>query len=157
MKPATLLLPLALLVATPVAAARHASKVWSLVDAAPQPFLQYGESQGVDLDATQIGCSGRRGVITVTQSFKFNPKRMGVTGLMTLYSANKDLEISARAHADNRDGRRTVLEADLAAASPMMASFGRSGDLRLAALGTQVRPPAAPLDMVTRLMGMCGR
>ena len=157
MKPATLLIPLALLAATPAAAARHEPKVWALFDDAPQPYLQYGQRVGVDLDATQIGCSGRRGVMTVTQSFRFNPKRMGATGLVTLYSANKDLEISARAHADDRDSRRTVLEADLAAASPMMASFGRTGDLRLAALGTKVRPPGAPLDLVTKLMALCGR
>jgi len=156
MKPVTLLLlPLALLAATPTVA--RPSKAWTLVDTAPQPYLQYGARQGTDLDATQIGCSSRRGVMTVSQSFKFNPKRMGPTGLMTLYSANKDLEISARAHADERDGRRTVLEADLAAASPMMASFGRTGDLRLAALGTNVRPPAAPMEMVGQLMKLCGR
>jgi hypothetical protein len=157
MKPVTLLLPLALLAAAPAAAARHETKVWAMFADAPQPYLQYGQRVGVDLDATQVGCSGRRGVMTVTQSFKFNPKRMGATGLMTLYSGAKDLEISARAHADDRDARRTVLEADLAAASPMMASFGRTGDLRLAALGTKVRPPAAPMDLVTKLMQLCGR
>ncbi|MGA0603062.1 hypothetical protein ACO2Q3_20310 [Caulobacter sp. KR2-114] len=162
MKPVTLLLlppvvaALALLAATPTAA-RQDPRAWVLFDDAPQPYLQYGKRVGADPDATQIGCSGRRGVMTVTQSFKFNPKRMGATGLMTIYSGAKDLEISARASADAHDGRRTVLEADLAAASPMMASFGKTGDLRLAALGTNVRPPAAPMDMVGKLMRICGR
>ena len=157
MKPVTLfLLPLALLAATPVAA-RQDPRAWTLVDNAPQPYLQYAKRQGSDPDATQVGCSSRRGVMTVSQSFKFNPQRMGATGLMTIYSGTKDLELSSRAHADPHDGRRTVLEVDLAAASPMMASFGRTGDLRLAALGTNVRPPPAPMAMVDQLMRLCGR
>ena len=157
MKPASLALILsALLLATP-AAARPEPRAWTLFDTAPQPYLQYGLRHGYDGEATQIGCSSRRGVMTVIQSFRFNPRRMGAVGLMTVYSSNKDLEISARAHPDEHDGRRTVLEAELAAASPMMANFGRTGDLRLAALGTNVRPPPAPMDQVARLMRLCGR
>ncbi len=157
MKPATLLFLTALLAAAPAAASAE-PRVWTLFDDAPQAYLQYGAKRGVDVNATQIGCSGRRGVMTVTQSFRHAPPRtMGPTALMTLYSAKRDLEISARARPDEHDRRRTVLEADLAAASPMMASFGRTGDLRLAALGQNVRPPLAPMDLVARLLGKCGR
>ena len=157
MRTATLLFVPALLLAAPAVVSAE-PRIWSLFADAPQPYLQYGSRVGADSGATLVACSGRRGVMTLTQSFKHPPPRgPGETALMTLDSGPRDLTISARARASELDRRRTVLEGDLAAGSPLMATFGRTGDLRLVAYNQKVRPPLAPMPLVTKLMALCGR
>jgi hypothetical protein len=157
MKTATLLLVPALILGLP-AAAQAEPRVWALFDDAPQPYLQYGYRVAPDGGAATVGCSGRRGVMTVGQSFRHSPPRdPGATALMTLDSGPRDLTISARAGPAPHDQRRTQLEGDLAAASPLMATFGKTGDLRLTAYRQTVRLPPAPMPLVNRLMRLCGR